>query len=78
MSLQRFNHVLDLTQAGNVNYFMQDTIHLGRRGWLAIDQVVRPFLAQRQPAPHYRLNDAYFAKKWQQQVVKRTVLRRET
>ena len=41
---QGFNNVLDLTQDGGKDYFMTDTIHLGWRGWLAVDQKVDPFL----------------------------------
>nr|WP_263849833.1 D-alanyl-lipoteichoic acid biosynthesis protein DltD [Secundilactobacillus pentosiphilus] len=70
LTSQGFNNVLDLTQAGNVNYFMQDTIHLGWRGWLAIDQVVRPFIERQQKSPHYQMKQMYFSKKWQQKIVK--------
>lgn len=70
LTRQGFNNVLDLTQAGNVNYFMQDTIHLGWRGWLAIDQVVRPFIERQQKSPHYHMKQMYFSKKWQQKIVK--------
>lgn len=67
---QGFNHVLDLSRDGNQPYFMEDTIHLGWRGWLKVDQTVKPFLEQQQPAPDYRLNNHYFTRAWQQQIVR--------
>ena len=64
LASQGFTHVEDLSRDGGQPYFMQDTIHLGWRGWLAVDQTVDPFLTQRQPAEHYRLNDAFFGTTW--------------
>ncbi|MCI1986288.1 MAG: D-alanyl-lipoteichoic acid biosynthesis protein DltD [Lactobacillus sp.] len=64
LTSQGFTHVLDLTQAGAKPYFMQDTIHLGWRGWVAVDRVVKPFLTQPQGPTHYRLNNHYFTKRW--------------
>lgn len=64
LTSQGFTRVLDLTQAGGEPYFMQDTIHLGWRGWVAVDRAVQPFLTQKQPAAHYRLNDDYFTSRW--------------
>ena len=39
---------------------MQDTIHMGWTGWLAMDKVVNPFLSQKQATPSYHLNDQFF------------------
>ncbi|MFD1393316.1 D-alanyl-lipoteichoic acid biosynthesis protein DltD [Lacticaseibacillus jixianensis] len=61
---QGFTHVLDLSKDGNQPYFMQDTIHLGWRGWLAVDHTVAPFLTQPQPAEHHRLNGHFFGRAW--------------
>ncbi|GAA3617607.1 D-alanyl-lipoteichoic acid biosynthesis protein DltD [Secundilactobacillus similis] len=69
LTAQGFTNVLDLSEKGNVNYFMQDTIHLGWRGWLAVDQAVKPFLTKQQAAPHYRLKNYYYSKKWQQKLI---------
>lgn len=66
---QGFTHVLDLSRDGNQPYFMEDTIHLGWRGWLKVDQTVKPFLEQRQATPQYRLNNQYFTKTWQQKLI---------
>ncbi|MFL2028575.1 D-alanyl-lipoteichoic acid biosynthesis protein DltD [Loigolactobacillus zhaoyuanensis] len=62
---QGFTHVLDLTNDGNEKYFMEDTIHLGWRGWLKADQTIDPFLTKQQPAPSYKIQNKFFAKKWQ-------------
>ncbi|MFC6254516.1 D-alanyl-lipoteichoic acid biosynthesis protein DltD [Secundilactobacillus hailunensis] len=70
LNSQGFNNVLDLTQDGNINYFMQDSIHLGWRGWLAVDQAAQPFIAKRQRTPHYQINRYYFSKNWQEKIVK--------
>ena len=65
LSSQGFDHVLDLSQDGKRKYFMQDTIHLGWRGWVAVDKTVKPFLENKQPAPHYDIDKGYFTKDWQ-------------
>jgi len=62
---QGFNNIVDLSQKGNVPYFMTDTIHLGWRGWLAVDQRVNPFLTKKQTQPHYAINDKFYSTKWQ-------------
>ncbi len=62
---QGFNHVLDLTDDGNEKYFMEDTIHLGWRGWLRADQAIDPFLTKQQPQPKYNIQNRFFTKKWQ-------------
>lgn len=62
---QGFNNICDLTASGDEPYFMQDTIHLGWRGWLAVDSSVRPFLEGNSGRPHYRMNDMFYSKGWQ-------------
>lgn len=69
LNQQGFDHVLDLSQDGNQPYFMEDTIHLGWRGWLKVDQTVKPFIEHQQATPQYRLNNQYFTKNWQQKLV---------
>ena len=44
---------------------MQDTIHLGWRGWLALDQQVKPFMAQTYQVPKYHLHAYFYSQKWQ-------------
>lgn len=63
---QGFNHIADLSKDGNVPYFMTDTIHPGWRGWLKIDQSVKPFLTKKVSPPHYKINNQFYSKKWQQ------------
>lgn len=63
---QGFNNIVDLSDKGDVPYFMTDTIHLGWRGWLAVDQRVNPFLSKSQPKTHYAMNDKFYSKTWQQ------------
>lgn len=44
---------------------MTDTIHLGWRGWLAVDQKVDPFLTKKTKPVHYQINDDFYSKEWQ-------------
>ena len=62
---QGFNNIVDLTNDGREPYFMQDTIHLGWRGWLKMDQAVDPFLSNDQPAPEYHIDNTFYNKSWQ-------------
>ena len=64
LKAQGFSHVLDLTKAGSQPYFMQDTIHLGWRGWVAVDKVVEPFLTKPQKPDTYRIQPYFFSKGW--------------
>lgn len=57
--------VLDLSKNGNEDYYMEDTIHLGWRGWLEMDQTVGPFLENEQPAVNYQMNEKFYTKEWQ-------------
>lgn len=62
---QGFNHIDNLSHDGNVPYFMTDTIHPGWRGWLKMDQAIRPFLTKKVATPHYQINKQFYSKKWQ-------------
>ncbi|CAH0417715.1 D-alanyl-lipoteichoic acid biosynthesis protein DltD [Periweissella ghanensis] len=64
LTSQGFNNILDLSRRGNEPYFMEDTIHLGWRGWLAFDKGVAPFLEHKQPAPVYHLNNHFISEDW--------------
>ncbi len=62
---QGFDQVLDFTQDRGEDYFMEDTIHIGWRGWVAMDQEVAPFLADtKSRGPEYQLDSYYFSKEW--------------
>lgn len=65
---QGFNRVADFTNDGDVPYFMEDTIHLGWRGWLDADQYIAPFLDNKNTEkPVYHINSKKFlSRKWAQ------------
>lgn len=64
LTSQGFNHILDLSKRGNEPFFMEDTIHLGWRGWLAFDEGVAPFLSKPQAQPKYQLNNDFISERW--------------
>lgn len=64
---QGFQHILDLHSDGNIPYFMQDTIHLGWRGWVKVDQGINQFVHEAQPKQtSYHLKDYFYTTDWQQ------------
>ncbi|WP_125768803.1 D-alanyl-lipoteichoic acid biosynthesis protein DltD [Lapidilactobacillus wuchangensis] len=65
LTSQGFNHIIDLSADGNQDYYMEDTIHLGWRGWLRMDESVKPFLTEKQQKPTYHINNYYFTKTWE-------------
>ncbi|AMV62399.1 Poly(glycerophosphate chain) D-alanine transfer protein DltD [Pediococcus damnosus] len=65
LTSQGFTNICDLSDKGGVPYFMQDTIHLGWRGWLAVDQKIDPFLTKKQKTPQYQINSKFYSKNWQ-------------
>ncbi|WP_412990034.1 D-alanyl-lipoteichoic acid biosynthesis protein DltD [Pediococcus siamensis] len=69
LTSQGFTNICDLSRQGDVPYFMQDTIHLGWRGWLAADQALNPFLTKKQPAPHYQIKPYFYSEAWQKQTI---------
>lgn len=62
---QGFENIVDLSNDGGKKYFMQDTIHVGWRGWLAIDKYVNPFLKAKYNEPNYSINNYFYSKEWQ-------------
>lgn len=66
LTSQGFNRIIDLSEDGDQSYYMEDTIHLGWRGWLRMDESVKPFLTKHQTTPTYKINNYYFTKAWQQ------------
>lgn len=65
LTAQGFNNVLNLSEDDDVPYFMNDTIHLGWRGWLKCDTSIQPFLESQYEIPHYQIDDYYYSKDWQ-------------
>lgn len=61
---QGFTNIADFSKDGDKPFFMQDTIHMGWTGWLAMDKAVNPFLSQKQATPSYHLNDRFLTKAW--------------
>lgn len=62
---QGFENIVDLSKDGGHKYFMEDTIHLGWNGWLAVDHVVKKFMTLKNRPYLYDLNDYYYSKRWQ-------------
>lgn len=68
---QGFMNIADLSTKGNQPYFMEDTIHLGWRGWLAADEYIQPFLDSKgKEKPSYEINHYFLSKNWQQETPK--------
>lgn len=61
---QGFTNIADFSKDGDQAYFMQDTIHMGWKGWVAFDKAVDPFVSNPTPAPNYNLNDRFYSKEW--------------
>ena len=57
---QGFTNIADFSKDGDQAYFMQDTIHMGWKGWVAFDT----FVSNPTPAPSYNLNDRFYSKDW--------------
>ena len=56
-------NIADLSTKGNQPYFMEDTIHLGWRGWLAADEYIQPFLDSKvKEKPLYEINHYFLSK----------------
>ncbi|MBF8807652.1 MAG: D-alanyl-lipoteichoic acid biosynthesis protein DltD [Enterococcus lacertideformus] len=66
LNSQGFNRIADFTKVANQPYFMEDTIHLGWKGWLAADQQIKPFLENKQTTSHYQLDPSFYSKAWQE------------
>ncbi|MDD9138977.1 D-alanyl-lipoteichoic acid biosynthesis protein DltD [Fructobacillus sp. CRL 2054] len=62
---QGFNNIADLSKDGGKDYFMQDTIHVGWRGWLELDQYLNPFLSSDSSQTNYQINNRFLSKDWQ-------------
>lgn len=61
---QGFTNIADFSKDGDQAYFMQDTIHMGWKGWVAFDKAVDSFVSNPTPAPSYHLNDRFYSKDW--------------
>ncbi|MGT2923966.1 D-alanyl-lipoteichoic acid biosynthesis protein DltD [Streptococcus caviae] len=61
---QGFTNIADFSKDGSKPYFMQDTIHIGWNGWLALDKEVNSFLSKEEDAPAYTINNRFLNKDW--------------
>lgn len=62
---QGFKHVVDYTDKRSQAYFMEDTIHLGWRGWMQMDRDLQKFLRDKKK-PSYNMNsEEFLSKEWQ-------------
>ena len=61
---QGFKNIADFSRDGDKAYFMEDTIHMGWNGWVAMDKAVNPFLTEKQSKPNYQINKQFLSKKW--------------
>lgn len=64
LTSQGFNNIADFSKDGDKPYFMQDTIHVGWNGWLAIDDAIKPFLDNPSKPYTYTTNDEFLRKEW--------------
>ena len=64
LTSQGFTNIADFSRDGGKEHFMQDTIHLGWRGWLAMDKKVNHFLTTPSKTPTYNMNDQFFDDAW--------------
>ncbi|WP_027825084.1 D-alanyl-lipoteichoic acid biosynthesis protein DltD [Lactobacillus psittaci] len=62
---QGFYNIADLSKDGRKEYFMQDTIHLGWNGWIAVDKYVKPFMQTKDVPIDYHIDNYFFTRYWQ-------------
>lgn len=62
---QGFHNVLNLNRYSEEPYFMNDTIHLGWRGWLRCDKAIQPFLESPYQPTNYHIDDYFYSTDWQ-------------
>ena len=63
---QGFGNIADLSQNGNKKYYMEDTIHLGWRGWVDVDKAVSKFMKTKRTSKHYSMNNYFYNQQWQE------------
>lgn len=73
LNSQGFKRIADFTNMADQSYFMEDTIHLGWKGWLAADQQIKSFLENKQITSNYQLDPAFYSKSWQQQAPEKLI-----
>lgn len=67
LTSQGFTNVADLSDIGKEPYHMEDTIHMGWKGWLDFDRAVDPFLRKPYQVPQIHLNEKFLSPTWAKQ-----------
>ena len=65
LNSQGFHHVVDFTDKASEPYFMEDTIHIGWRGWLAFDQELTQFIKDTSQPKYSIKSEEFLSKDWQ-------------
>ena len=65
---QGFNQIDDMTDLYDQPYYVGDTIHLGDKGWVTVDQHIQNFMSNKVPkTANYQINnDKYLSTDWKQ------------
>ncbi|MDR2977423.1 MAG: D-alanyl-lipoteichoic acid biosynthesis protein DltD [Streptococcaceae bacterium] len=64
LSSQGFNQIADFTSMYNTPYAIDDTIHFGNRGWLAVDQEIKKFMESPSKIDYHLDNERYLSEDW--------------
>lgn len=65
LNSQGFNNLVDYVNCGAEPYFMNDAIHMGKRGWVALDQNITKFWKSKRRPCKYKINNKKFlSQKW--------------
>ncbi|GAB2024631.1 D-alanyl-lipoteichoic acid biosynthesis protein DltD [Lactovum odontotermitis] len=64
LTAQGFNNITDLTDLYNTPYAVGDTIHIGYRGWLKVDQAIEKFMKQPSEVNYKLDNSRFLSKNW--------------
>lgn len=65
LTKQGFDNIENLSKDGGKKYFMEDTIHLGWNGWIAVDNAVKEFAETPNSRYNYKMSNYYYSKNWQ-------------
>ncbi|MDR1568712.1 MAG: D-alanyl-lipoteichoic acid biosynthesis protein DltD [Streptococcaceae bacterium] len=68
LQTQGFNQIADFTDKRDEPYFMEDTIHIGYRGWVAFDQALQAFMAKKHQTNYQIDNASYLSDEWDNQI----------
>ena len=65
LTKQGFTNIVDLSKNGAKKYYMTDTIHIGWRGWIDVDNAVQKFMKLPNKRCEYQMSNYYYSKEWQ-------------